>query len=101
MGLEIVVPDETPPPLEEVVARLHADGVTAMVVMIDGALVAPGKPLPTEWRDARLRTPAGTVTLARRPGAIAVVVFGNADADLRRAQEQVARALAAPPRKEK
>jgi hypothetical protein len=92
MGLEIVVP-ENEVVLEDVVARLAAAGVLAMVVMIDGALVAPGRPIPPGWRDARLRTPGGTVTLARRPEGVAVVVFGNADEALRRAQAQVAAAI--------
>src|SRR6185503_1076154 len=93
MGLEVVVP-VAEVRLDEVVARLAEGGITAMVVMVDGALLAPGKPVPEGWRDARVRTPAGTVTLARRPGAVAVVVFGNADDALRAMQEQVARALA-------
>jgi hypothetical protein len=93
MGLERMVSTGAEVRLAELVERLAADGLTAMVVMIDGALVAPGTPPPAGWREARLRTPAGTITLARRPGGVAVVVFGNADEDLRRAQEQVAAAL--------
>jgi hypothetical protein len=92
MGLELIVAVEEPR-LDALIERLAADGLTAMVVMIDGALVAPGSPPPAGWREARLRTPAGTITLARRPGGVAVVVFGNAGEDLRRAQEQVAAAI--------
>jgi hypothetical protein len=95
MGLEIVVPEEPGQEvvLEDVVGRLANAGITAMVVMLDGQLVAPGAPLAAGWRDARLRTPAGTVTLARRPGQVAVVIFGNADEALRKAQKDVAAAL--------
>jgi hypothetical protein len=90
MGLEIAVPLAAPPPLADLIARLEADGLPCVVAMIDGALCAFGAPPPVEWREARLRTPAGTITLARRPGAVAVVVFGNADDALQRAQSQVA-----------
>jgi len=88
MGLEklVAVSDVK---LEDVVRRLG----DAMVVMIDGALVAPGRALPETWREARLRTPGGTVTVARRPGGVAVVVFGNADEALRAQQERVVAAL--------
>lgn len=92
MGLERLAPHPDRP-LPEIAAALAAAGVTAMVVMIDNAFVAPGRPLPEVWRDARLKTPAGTVTLARRPDGIAVVVFGNADEPLRAAQDAILRAL--------
>lgn len=92
MGLEQLVPGD-PPPLADVLARLAAAGVTAMIAMVDGQLVMPGAPPPAAWREVRVRTPDGTVTLARRPGGVAVVVFGNADAALVRARDAVATAL--------
>jgi hypothetical protein len=90
VGLELEVPLARTPPLATLVERLTAAGMTAMVVMIDGALVAPGKPFPEEWRDVRVRTPAGTVTIVRRPQGVAVVVWGNADDALRAAQRLIA-----------
>ena len=63
------------------------------IVMIDGALVAPGAAVPDGWRELRLRTPAGMVTIARDAGGVRVVVFGNADAGLVAMQKQVAEAL--------
>ena len=50
---------------------------------------------PVTWRDARLRTPAGVVTLRRVPSGVAVVVFGNADEPLRTAQRTIAQTLLA------
>lgn len=91
MGLEIVVA------VEEVrVAALleRLTDVPAMLAMVDGQLWMPGAPPPAVWRELRLRTPAGTVTLARRPGGVAVVVFGNADDELVAVQRRVAEALA-------
>jgi precorrin isomerase len=93
MGLEIVVLRQGPCPLEPILARLEAAGIPASVVMMDNVLRAPKAPLPAAWRDARLRTPAGLVTLRRHPQGIAVVVFGNADSALQAVQRRVAEAL--------
>ena len=76
-------------------AALAARGLRGMVAMVDGVLQMPGATVAPSWRDVRLRFPAGTITLARRPGGVAVVVFGNADETLRAAQRQVVEALAA------
>ncbi|HJZ83858.1 MAG TPA: hypothetical protein VKN99_01755 [Polyangia bacterium] len=100
MGLEIVVPRPNPPALPLLLERLAAAGLPSMIVMIDGALAAPGAGAPAvsaDWRDLRLRTPAGTATLLRRPDGVAVVVFGNADAQLQAAQRTIAETLAALP----
>lgn len=94
MGLEVTVAEGAARSLAETLAALEADGLSALVAMIDGQLCAFGAPPPATWREARLRTPAGTVTLVKRGGVIAVVVFGNADAALVDAQARVARALA-------
>jgi hypothetical protein len=94
MGMTIEVP-RAPETLsiKSLLGALTASGLPTTVMMIDGQLVMPGtEPAPT-WRDIRLRTPAGTVTLARREGAIAVVVFGNADAAAQQAQQRIADAL--------
>ncbi len=96
MGLEAMVPLEGPCPLAPVLERLAAAGLPTTVVMVDGTLQAPAAPLPDAWREVRLKTPAGMVTLARRPSAVAVVVFGNASAELQQAQRAVADALRAP-----
>jgi hypothetical protein len=69
---------------------LAARGVRGLVAMVDGQLRMPNASIPEGWRDVRLRFPAGTITLARRPGGVAVVVFGNADAALVALQQQVA-----------
>jgi hypothetical protein len=97
MGLEIVV--EAAGALGEALSRLAQAGVPSAIVMIDGALVMPGSPVPERWRDVRLKTDAGTFSLKRRAGAeVAVVAFGNADATVRATQEQIAAALRAPER---
>ena len=75
-------------------AGLAARGTSGMVAMVDGVLQMPGAIVPETWRDVRLRFPAGTLTLARRPGGVAVVVFGNADARLQDMQRQISDELA-------
>jgi hypothetical protein len=70
-------------------AALAARGTSGMVAMVDGVLQMPGTIVPETWRDVRLRFPAGTLTLSRRPGGVAVVVFGNADARLQDMQRQI------------
>jgi hypothetical protein len=97
MGVEIAVPHRGPCPLGPVLAALAAAGVSATVAMVDGVLRAPGARLPDEWRDVRLRTPVGMVTLKRHPTGIAVVVFGNAEPALQDAQRKVAECLRATP----
>jgi hypothetical protein len=97
VGLEIVVPRDRPLPLRPVLDALGAAGVPAVVAMADNALRAPGAPPPEDWRDVRLRTPAGMVTLRRQGDGIAVLVFGNADAALQAAQRAVAEAVRTAP----
>jgi hypothetical protein len=97
MGLEVVVPRGDAVPLQPLLDALATAGLPATIAMVDDALRAPTAPPPEAWRDVRLRTPAGMVTLARRAGGVAVIVFGNADAALQDAQRRVADALRRTP----
>jgi hypothetical protein len=93
MGLEIVVPRPSPCPLAPLLERLTASGFPTSIAMVDNQLWSPRATPPGQWRDVRLRTPAGIVTLLHRPEGVAVVIFGNADAVLQEAQRRVAEAL--------
>ena len=93
MGLEERIACTDLPPLERVLSALAADGYPSMIVMVDGALVMPKAAPPTHWRDVRLRTPDGTVSIVRHEGAVAAVIFGNADERLQKAQARVLSAL--------
>ncbi len=97
MGLESVVPRAAPPALRPLLDVLAAAGLPSTVAMADNVLQPPQAPPPEVWDDVRLRTPAGMVTLRRRPDGIAVLVFGNADAALQAAQRTVADAIRAAP----
>jgi hypothetical protein len=93
MGLEIPVPRPAPFPLGPVLDRLAARGTPCRVVMVDNLLRDPGGPPPESWRDVRLKTPHGMVTVVARPGGTAVVVFGNAAELLQEDQRLVAEAI--------
>jgi hypothetical protein len=94
VGLEILSSKEAPFAIEPVLARLAADGLACKVVMVDNLLCDPSAPPPRVWRDLRLKTPHGMVTLVAREGGTAVVVFGNAGTALQEDQRRVAAALA-------
>jgi precorrin isomerase len=93
MGLEAVAAGAASRSLPSIARALAEAGITAMIGMIDGALVTLGPPPERAWRDVRVRTPAGTLTLLKRGDDIAVVVFGNADEALLAMQARVATAL--------
>jgi hypothetical protein len=92
MGLDIIVPKEVRT-LSETLGLMVQAGQEIEILMMDGALVSAEATLPVGWRDVRLRTPAGTVTITRRDGALAVVVFGNADQNLLAIQKKIAALL--------
>jgi hypothetical protein len=93
MGLDLMVPRSDAVDVLQLLKKLAAAGLSASVLMVDGNLHPPQMPMPASWRDLRLKTPAGTVSLKRRPDGIAVVVFGNADAALLAVQKTIADAL--------
>ena len=93
MGLEVVVPRVSSVGLAALLDRLATAGLPSTLAMVDNVLQGPGAMPPATWRDARLRTPAGIVTLRRVPNGVAVVIFGNADGPLRAAQQTIAETL--------
>jgi hypothetical protein len=93
MGLEVVVPRLASIELATLLDRLAAAGLPSALAMVDNVLQGPGAAPPASWRDVRLRTPAGVVTLRRVPTGVAVVVFGNAADALLSAQRTVAETL--------
>ena len=62
--------------------------------MIDDQLAFPDE-LPEEnWRELRLGTPAGMVTVRRDGDCLRFVIWGNADAALRQAWDELVRTFA-------
>jgi hypothetical protein len=79
--------------LSEALSALAAGGIACQVLMVDGNLVMPTAPVPPSWREVRLRSPAGMVTLRRQGDQIAAVVFGNAAPALVAVSEKIVAAF--------
>jgi len=84
MGMEQHVtyaPQKTPawPAVRALLARR---GYPVQCRMIDGELSFPDEDPPDNWRELRLGTPQGMVSVQRQPGRVALVTWGNADAGL-------------------
>src|SRR5262249_56077648 len=60
-------------------------GFPVQLRMIDGELAFPDETPPDAWKELRVGTPQGMVTLRREPGRLVLVTWGNADAPLRQA----------------
>lgn len=82
------------PDLRRVMVLLAQHNFPVQVRMVDGELTLPDEALPEKWKEVRLGTPAGMVTLMRRGGELAVVTWGNADEAMQRAWNGVAWAVA-------
>lgn len=95
MGLEqsVTFPNGIPlwPAVQQLLEKCQ---YPVQVRMIDGELAFPDE-LPSEsWRELRLGTPAGMITLQRDRQRIGFVVWGNADAGLLQARNAVMWAFA-------
>jgi hypothetical protein len=75
-------------------ARLGERNYPVQMRMIEGQLAFPDEAPPAEWREIRLGTPSGMVTLRREPGRVTFVVWGNADAGMQRARNALMWAFA-------
>jgi hypothetical protein len=62
--------------------------------MVDGELTIPDDEPPAGWKEIRLGTPSGMVTLVRRGRELHVVTWGNAGDPIQRAWNAVAWAVA-------
>jgi hypothetical protein len=82
------------PPWDEVSDLLARRGFPVQVRMIDGQLVLPDERPSETWRELRLGTPQGMVTLRRENRQVVLVTWGNADAELLRARNALAWAMA-------
>src|SRR5262249_42889755 len=95
MGMDRTVRfDGAPPKWEAVRDLLAARGFPARTQMIDGQLAFPDEAPPADWRELRLGTPQGMVTVRREGNRVVCVTWGNADAALRQAWNALAWAFA-------
>ena len=70
-------------------------GFPVHVRMIDGELALPDEEPPEGWRELRLGTPQGMVTVRRDGARLAFVTWGNADDAMRQAWNALVWAFAA------
>jgi hypothetical protein len=96
MGMEQVVRfDGGPVPEWDAVRQLLAGrGYPVQMRMIDGELAFPDEAPPAGWRELRVGTPGGMVTLRRQAGRVVCVTWGNAQDDLLRAWNALTWAVA-------
>jgi hypothetical protein len=74
---------------------LSRRGLSVQMRMIDGELAFPDEQPPEAWRELRVGTPQGMVTVRREePGRMRCVTWGNADAAMLRAWNALAWAFA-------
>jgi hypothetical protein len=82
------------PSWESVRGLLARLGYPVQMRMIDGQLAFPDEEPPPAWRELRVGTPQGMVTLRREGDDWVCVTWGNADAGLRQAWNALAWACA-------
>ena len=84
MGMELSVKfaAEGVPPWPAVRDLLAGRGFAVQMRMIDGDLSFPEEEPPATWRELRVGTAAGMVTLRREGDQIHLIIWGNAEAGL-------------------
>ena len=96
MGVEqtVIFPGKPLPPWTAARDLLAARCFPLQLRMIDGQLAFPDEEPPADWRELRLGTSQGMVTVRREADAVVCVTWGNADEALRQAWNAVAWAFA-------
>jgi hypothetical protein len=95
MGLDLSVKFEaTTPSWPAVRDLLTRWAYPVQMRMIDGQLAFPDEEPSADWRELRLGTPGGMVTVRRETDRITLVIWGNADASLLTGRNALALAFA-------
>src|SRR5580704_5044387 len=68
-----------------VATLLAKSNFPVQIRMIDGELAFPDEAPPNAWRELRLGTPAGMITVCRGAQGVQLITWGNADAAMRQA----------------
>jgi hypothetical protein len=96
MGMERIVTLAGPAPTWLTIQReLTTIGLPVSIRMIDGLPAFPDEVPEDGWKELRVSTPGGMITLKQQLGQMAITVWGNADEQLQREWEQLAQACAA------
>jgi hypothetical protein len=91
MGLDRTVrfPSGSVPAWDQIKGQLARVGELAPLRMIDGLPAFPDESPEDGWRELRVGTATGMVTLRRSADALSCVVWGNADPDLLAAVDRI------------
>jgi hypothetical protein len=92
--LQVMFEMERFPAWADVAALLEARQYAVQLRMIDGELSLPGEAPPEAWRELRVGTAEGMVTLRREAAALQFVIWGNADAAMQQARNALVWAFA-------
>jgi hypothetical protein len=90
MELKVICPEGKIPDLAGLRDGLAKRGFPAVLRIIDGELAFPDETPPAAWRELRLGTSQGMLTLRQVPDGVALVIWGNADQSLIQARNAVA-----------
>jgi hypothetical protein len=94
MDQKVVFASDRLPAWSRVAEFLASRGYPVQMRMIDGALAFPDELPGEDWRELRVGTAQGMVTLRREPDGLTLVTWGNADANLRQAWNALTWAVA-------
>jgi hypothetical protein len=94
MGMERIVTFAEPGPQWPAIReRLAAAGHVVQMRLIDNLPAFPDEEPPPDWKELRVTLGHGMITLRRGPGAIHVIVWGNAEEATQGDQEAIVQAL--------
>jgi len=93
MDQKVLFAPEKKPTWPQLAQLLASRTLPVELRMIDGELAFPDETPPDTWRELRVGTPAGMITLRREPDGITLVIWGNADQKLLRDWNTLAAAL--------
>ena len=85
MDQKVIIASDKAPVWAELADLLAKRKFPIQLRMIDGELAFPDETPPHDWSELRVGTPPGMVTLRRDPDGITLVIWGNADANMRQA----------------
>jgi hypothetical protein len=94
MDQKVVFEQKQMPSWAEVVDLLATRKLPIQLRMVDGELALPDETPPHDWRELRVSTPGGMVTLRRETDGVTFVIWGNADANMQKAWNTLTWALA-------
>ncbi|MBM3996122.1 MAG: hypothetical protein FJ303_18525 [Planctomycetes bacterium] len=93
MSQKVLFASTKMPPWSQIVDHMNRRPISLQLRMIDGELALPDETPPHDWRELRVGTPGGMVTLRREPDGVSLVVWGNADDTLQRDWNALAEAF--------